>query len=75
MLLTAGVQTLLMVLGLVLVLIVVGHLSNYVRGFTSAGHVPLDAITAAKPVEGVVVDPTTVHRLVHSRRNREKNDT
>lgn len=51
-LLTAGLQTLLIILGIILVIVGGGQLSNYVRGFTSTECVPLDEITAVEPVEG-----------------------
>ena len=51
-LLTDDFQTLLAILVIVLIIVGGGHLSNYVRGFTSRRRIPLDAITAAKSVEG-----------------------
>ena len=51
-LLTAGLQTLLATLGIGLIIVAGGQLSNYVRGFTSTPRIPFDAVTAIESVEG-----------------------
>ena len=51
-LLSAGRRTLLVMVGLLLVLIVGGQLSNYVRGFTSARRISSDSVVAIEPIEG-----------------------
>ncbi|EMA38087.1 hypothetical protein [Halococcus hamelinensis] len=56
-------RTLLVGLGLLLVLLVGGRLSNYVRGFTSAHRIPLDSVVAIEPIEG---SPVTRPRFVVS---------
>ncbi|WP_160133734.1 hypothetical protein [Halococcus salsus] len=54
-LLSADRRTLLVGLGLLVVLIAGGRLSNSVRGFTTARRIPLDSVVAIEPIEGSAV--------------------